>query len=67
MTWFFVALVVIALLIVGASLAMCCIRLDRSLVARADVRARERRAEAEIQHVVQHTIQQMFDAARRQR
>ncbi len=66
MTWIFIMLAVLALLAVGAALALCCIRADRALIDRTEVRARQRRAEAEVQHAVQLTIQQLFDAARRQ-
>ena len=65
MVWFLFTLAVIALLAVGATLALYCIRVDRALIARAEIRSRQRQAEAETQRVVQHTVQQLFDAARR--
>jgi hypothetical protein len=67
MVWFLVVLGVIALLAVGATLALYCIRVDRALIARAEVRGRQRQAEADTQRVVQHTIAQLFEAARRQK
>lgn len=41
-------------------------KVDRASTARAEMRARERRAEAQIQRRVQDAMQQLFDATRRQ-
>ena len=65
MTVFLIVMGVLAALAIGVVIALYCVRMDRMLVARADIRARQRQAEAEMQHVVQQTIQRMFDAARR--
>lgn len=51
---------------VGMLLATYCVAVDRSLIARAELKAQQRRAEAELQHTAQDTIRRMFEAARRQ-
>jgi hypothetical protein len=47
------------------ALVLLSARANRAAIARAEIGARQRRAEAQVQQVVQDTIQQMLDAARR--
>ncbi len=47
------------------ALALLSARANRATIARAEIRAQQRRAEAQVQQVVQDTIQQMLNAARR--
>lgn len=67
MTVFLIVLGVLGFLILGVTLALYAVKVDRALVARAEIQAWQRRSEAEMQHVVQDTIAHMFDAARKLR
>jgi len=66
MTTFFIVLAILTGLALVATFAAYCVRVDRAAVARAEIRVRQRQAEAEVQRVVQDTVQRMFNAARRQ-
>lgn len=56
---------IVVALVVGVAVTLYCIRVDRSLLSRAQVQLQQRRAEAEVQRLVQESVQRMFDAARR--
>lgn len=53
-------------LVIGAIVAAAAgaIRVDRALVARAEVRLEQRRAEGRMDAVLRDTVQKLFEAAR---
>lgn len=55
----------IALLILGVVVVVASCWVDPRVMARLELREQQRAAEAQIQRRVQVTVQQMFDAARR--
>lgn len=65
MTVFLVIFITALALGVAASAVAGAIRIDRALVAGAELRLEQRRAEARMDAVLRDTVQKMFDATRK--